>query len=225
MPNLTTNYSFNKPLVNDPIDEDLWGGQLNSNWDSLDTLLFQAFPVGSVIWYGASSAPTSFLICDGSEVSRTTYATLFGIVSTTFGVGDGSTTFNVPDLRGRTPIGMDDMGTAAGAAGRITDAQADVLGGSGGSENQTPAGSVSGSAGSTSLSESQLASHDHTIPVYGSDSGGAFVADGSGSNTFTASTNNAGSGSSHTHSWSGSFSGNAMDVTQPWLAGIYLIKH
>jgi len=62
-------------------------------------------PSGMVSMYGGASAPTGWLLCDGSAVSRATYATLFGIVSTNYGAGDGSTTFNVPDLRSRTALG------------------------------------------------------------------------------------------------------------------------
>lgn len=60
---------------------------------------------GLISPYAGSSAPTGWLLCDGTAVSRTTYATLFGVTSTTYGTGDGSTTFNLPDLRNRTPIG------------------------------------------------------------------------------------------------------------------------
>lgn len=59
-----------------------------------------AAPTASVVMYGGATAPTGWLLCDGSAVSRATYATLFGILSTTYGIGDGSTTFNVPDARG-----------------------------------------------------------------------------------------------------------------------------
>lgn len=62
-------------------------------------------PTGSIIPYAAATAPTGYALCDGSAISRTTYATLFGIIATTYGVGDGSTTFNVPDLRGRIIAG------------------------------------------------------------------------------------------------------------------------
>lgn len=72
-------------------------------------------PSGILVPYAGSSAPSGWLLCDGSAVSRTTYAALFAAISTTYGVGDGSTTFNVPDLRGRIPAGQDNMGgTAAG---------------------------------------------------------------------------------------------------------------
>ncbi len=60
---------------------------------------------GIVIPYAGSAAPTGFLLCDGSAVSRTTYAALFAVTSTTYGVGNGSTTFNLPDLRSRSVLG------------------------------------------------------------------------------------------------------------------------
>lgn len=62
--------------------------------------------VGEVYMYGGSVAPAGFLLCDGSAVSRTTYSDLFEIIGTTFGQGDGSSTFNVPDLSGRVVIGV-----------------------------------------------------------------------------------------------------------------------
>lgn len=60
----------------------------------------QLVPTGTVFHYAGSTAPSGWLLCDGSAVSRTTYAGLFASISTTFGTGDGSTTFNVPDTRG-----------------------------------------------------------------------------------------------------------------------------
>lgn len=66
------------------------------------------WPVGSVIYHAANSAPSGYLKANGAAVSRTTYAALFTAISTTFGVGDGSTTFNVPDLRGEFLRGWDD---------------------------------------------------------------------------------------------------------------------
>ena len=63
---------------------------------------------GMIQMFAGSTAPTGWLMCDGSVVSRTTYATLFSVIGTTYGSGDGSTTFKLPDLRGRTPIGVND---------------------------------------------------------------------------------------------------------------------
>lgn len=78
-----------------------------------------AIPVGGLLPYVGASAPnSSFALPFGQAISRTTYATLFALVGTTFGGGDGSTTFNLPDLRGRAVFGLDNMGGVA--ASRIT---------------------------------------------------------------------------------------------------------
>lgn len=70
---------------------------------------------GEVRMYAGSAAPSTWLFCDGAAVSRSTYATLYALVGTTYGVGDGSTTFNLPDFKGRTPIGV---GTGSGLTAR-----------------------------------------------------------------------------------------------------------
>lgn len=97
-------------------------------------------PVGSVLDYGGTTAPNSaFALAYGQAISRTTYSTLFTLLSTTFGTGDGSTTFNIPDLRGRVVAGKDDMGGSS--ANRLTNADdglnGDTLGATGGGETQT----------------------------------------------------------------------------------------
>lgn len=61
--------------------------------------------LGMIVAYAGSAAPTGWLLCDGTAVSRSTYAQLFSLISTTYGAGDGSTTFNVPDLRSSMPMG------------------------------------------------------------------------------------------------------------------------
>jgi microcystin-dependent protein len=63
-------------------------------------------PAGTIILFAGSSPPAGYLACDGSAVSRTTYANLFAAIGTAWGAGDGSTTFNVPDLRGRSAVGV-----------------------------------------------------------------------------------------------------------------------
>lgn len=78
-------------------------------------------PTGSILPYGGSSAPTNFLLCDGSTVSRSTYATLFGVIGTTFGAGNGSTTFGLPDMRGRTVVGVGTGTKVATVSSRATD--------------------------------------------------------------------------------------------------------
>ena len=70
-------------------------------------------PTGSLIDWPAAAPPAGFLLCDGSAVSRTTYATLYALLGSTYGAGDGSTTFNLPDFRGRVAVGL---GTQADVA-------------------------------------------------------------------------------------------------------------
>src|SRR5512139_3736646 len=75
-------------------------------------------PAGVTVPYAGLTAPDGWLFCYGQAVSRTTYATLFGILSTTYGSGDGVNTFNLPDIRGRVVAGQDDMGDSS--ANRLT---------------------------------------------------------------------------------------------------------
>ena len=79
--------------------------------------------IGVLFPFGGASAPSGFLLCDGSAVSRTTYADLFAVVGTAYGVGNGATTFNLPDLRQRFPLGKAVSGTGAtlGGTGGLID--------------------------------------------------------------------------------------------------------
>jgi len=79
-----------------------------------------ALPAGVMIDYAGGTAPSGWIMCDGAAVSRTVYAGLFAAIGTAYGAGDGSTTFNLPDFRGRFARYMDNMGTVAGAASRDT---------------------------------------------------------------------------------------------------------
>lgn len=81
---------------------------------------------GIVSPYAGSSAPSGWLLCNGQAVSRTTYAALFAVIATTYGTGDGSTTFNIPDLRGEFIRGLD-AGRGVDAARTLGSAQAEGL--------------------------------------------------------------------------------------------------
>lgn len=107
--------------------------------------------VGTIKPWPSDTAPSGWLFCTGAAVSRTTFAALFAIIGTTYGAGDGSTTFNLPDLRGRAPFGSDDMDAAA--ASRVTNAGSGIVG--------TTLG-ASGGAESVTLTTAQIASHTHT---------------------------------------------------------------
>ena len=110
-----------------------------------------AFNAGMLLPYAGSSAPTGWLLCHGQAISRTTYSGLYAVVGTTYGAGDGATTFNIPDLRGRVVAGKDDMGGSS--ANRLTNQtgglDGDGLGNTGGAETHT-------------LSVAELAAHTHT---------------------------------------------------------------
>jgi microcystin-dependent protein len=101
---------------------------------------------GEITAFAGATAPAGTLLCYGQAVSRTAYAGLFAALSTVHGTGDGSTTFNLPDLRGRTVFGDDDMGGAA--ASRLTTGSGGIdgatLGATGGTQTNTAATTVSG---------------------------------------------------------------------------------
>jgi microcystin-dependent protein len=94
-------------------------------------------PTGAILPFGGSSAPTGFLLCNGAAVSRSTYSALYAAIGTAFGAGDGSTTFNLPDLRGRFPCGAE-------------------------SSTDHDLGETGGEAAHT-LTESEIPSHDHSV--------------------------------------------------------------
>jgi microcystin-dependent protein len=110
------------------------------------------YVIGAVMSYaaGLAGAPSGWLFCYGQAVSRATYAALFGAIGTYYGTGDGSTTFNVPDCRGRVDAGKDDMGGVS--ANRLTNQSGglngDTLGATGGSETHT-------------LTTAQIPAHNH----------------------------------------------------------------
>src|SRR4029077_6533749 len=107
--------------------------------------------VGEVVDYTGAAAPALWLLAFGQAISRTTFSSLFGAIGTTYGVGDGSTTFNVPDLRGRVTAGKDNMGGSA--ANRLTNQPGGIDG--------STLGAVGGLQ-THQLTTAQLASHTHT---------------------------------------------------------------
>lgn len=136
--------------------------KIQDNAVTFAKLAATVLPVGTVVPYAGSSAPTDWLFCYGQAVSRTTYAALFTAISTTYGVGDGSTTFNLPDLRGRAIAGRDNMGGST--ASRITSAGSSIdgtaLGAAGGTETHT-------------LVTGEIPSHTHDVQAGSSYHNGA----------------------------------------------------
>jgi len=82
------------------------GNVLTSNGTIWTSAPVSTVLTGSMQMWPTATAPTGYLLCAGSAVSRTTYATLYAVIGTTYGIGDGTTTFNLPDLRGRSPFGV-----------------------------------------------------------------------------------------------------------------------
>ncbi len=109
-------------------------------------------PVGGVMPWAGRAAPTSWLLCYGQAVSRATYSVLFAEIASDYGDGDGSTTFNLPDCRGRAVFGQDDMGgVSADRLTGLTDGlDGDVLGDTGGTESET-------------MSEAEMPGHSHLL--------------------------------------------------------------
>lgn len=189
---------------------------------------------GIVVPFAGATAPTGWLLCDGSAVNRSVYAALFAIISTTYGAGDGSTTFNLPNL-------VDKFTAGAGSAY--------ALGSSGGSTTTSSAGSHNhtGNAGATTLSTSQIPSHTHTgttstigdhthtyVAPTGTLGGGLAGSGGgynitsntsgaAGSHSHTFTSNATGGGDSHTHTISTDGT-HTHTVTPPYLALNYIIK-
>lgn len=109
-----------------------------ASWVQLNAGTTESTLAGIIQQFGGTSAPTGYFICDGSAVSRTTYSSLFAAIGTSYGAGDGSTTFNLPDLRGRV------------AVGKSTDTEFDAMGETGGAKTHT-------------LTTSQLPAHTHDV--------------------------------------------------------------
>ena len=209
--------------------------------------------VGTIKPWGKATSPSGYLLCDGTAVSRTTYAELYVVLGDTYGAGNGSTTFNVPQLQGKTPQGYDGNTynlAATGGANTVTVAVTNNQAVSSVTNTVTnnQAVTVTGSISNTSLTEAQLASHAHTI---NSRSGNApphsssySLNAGPTSPLSPVPTDNAGSGTGHTHahtlagtmtgtvavtSSGGALSGTVTaagnNTFSPYVVVNYIIKH
>jgi microcystin-dependent protein len=110
----TTVLGLVKPEVG--ASRDSWGSKVNANMDALDGFVSRATPIGAILDFAGPTAPSGWMICDGRAVSRTTFAKLFQVLGGYWGAGDGSTTFNLPNMTGRSGIGpgtfTDELGYA-----------------------------------------------------------------------------------------------------------------
>ena len=182
------------------------------NFDGSDLTGIEGIPTATIVPWSSASVPTGFLECNGAAVSRSTYAALFAIVSTTYGAGDGASTFNVPNLGDNVPVGKSNNKALASTGGANTVAST---------------GNIGGTTANATLSTAQLSSHDHQVPTR-SGPGTPNYADGIGSGFHsgggTGVTLQTGSGSGHQHNMSATFTGGSTSVLQPYLTVIYIIK-
>ena len=181
------------------------------DFDGANLTGIEGIPTGCIIPWSDTSLPTGFLECNGAAVSRSTYSALFAIVATTYGAGNGSTTFNLPDLKDKVQLGRSNSAALAS---------------SGGANTVAATGNVGGSTANATLSTAQLASHNHPFRM-GNQQPPAMSAMGSqflNTNQQSSSIGNSGSGGGHDHNMSATFSGDATSVVQPYLTIIYVIK-
>jgi microcystin-dependent protein len=174
-----TNKTLTSPKINENVALTATSTELNYVDGVTSAIQTQINNIASVPagvinpWAGvAGSPPTGWLLCDGTAVSRSTYSTLFGIVGTAYGVGDNSTTFNLPNLKGKVPVGLDS-----------TQTEFDTRGETGGAKEVT-------------LTEAQMPAHTHTSLILGSGGGSTGIPVTASANTNT-NTGSAGSGAAH----------------------------
>lgn len=216
----TTPYSATTPTS--PATGQLWTDTNTSpgvvkRWNGSAWRPLGIMPVGAVTDFAGSTTPTGWLLCAGQAVSRTTYADLFTEIGTTYGVGDGSTTFNLPDYRGRVGVGKDNMNGSA--ANRITNAICGIvgttLGATGGSESMTAHTHTGGShLHDLGSHQHDMQNHVHGAGLYVDNSNTTGIASG----TTTPNTQGGIQGGGATNV--GANSAAALSITRSAQAGI-----
>lgn len=180
-------------------------------------------PPGLVQGYAGASAPAGWLLCDGSQVSRTTYAALYAVTGDTYGAGDGSTTFNLPDLRGRVPMGAD------GSADRLP--SNDALGNAAGQAAVNLAHTHP--TGNCTLTVNQIPAHSHqqrfnsnqTATGGGWNVGGMSSSGGDSAGLAQQFTVSVGGGQAHNHGDTSSGLSSTQSVLNPYQVINYIIKY
>jgi microcystin-dependent protein len=178
-------------------------------------------PIGEITMWATSTAPTGWLIADGSAVSRSTYSALFGVLSTTYGAGDGSTTFNLPNLKGRVPTGRDSASADFTNMGSTGGATTSALG-----VSNLPAHTHTTTVDANGLDVLYNAGSYTTGYITGRDADNNGIIDGT-TNTFGIAV---GSATDHAHTAStgaggnGTATGNAFSNLAPYIALNFIIR-
>ena len=184
------------------------------DFDGANLTDIQGVNTGIIIPWTTASVPSGFLECTGVAVSRSTYSDLFAVVGTTYGVGDGSTTFNLPNLQDAVVVNK---------------SPTKALASTGGANTVASTGNISGTLANTTLSEAMLPAHTHAngfsngpLAAYQNGMGMGQSAARAPETSFSSPP--VGGGGAHNHPLSGSVSGTATSVLQPYLALMYVIK-
>lgn len=191
-----------------------------SSWLQISSSATVTTPAGIISQFAGASAPGCYLLCQGQAVSRTTYAALFQVIGTTYGSGNGTTTFNLPDLRTRVPVGLNSTGTF------------NALNNKGGTETHTitiaqmPSHNHSGYTNNGTND----GSHTHTASTTGYSYNGGGTNNGSFSsgtpwNLQSVSTTVNSTNSAHRHVIGSQGSGSAIPIVQPYIVLNYIIKY
>lgn len=198
------------------------GAWLLTNPTPLSSNFFQP---GMMLDYAGATAPAGWLLCYGQAESRSTYASLFTAIGTIYGVGDGSTTFNLPDARGRVIAGKDDMGgtSANRLTGQTGGLNGDTLGATGGTETHTLTTAQMPSHGHTGTTSTD-GSHTHSVLGSSGDTTGfPWVEMGGQNNNQNGTTGSSGS-HDHTFTTANTGGGGAHNNVQPTLIANKIIK-
>jgi len=180
------------------------------DFDGANLTGIEGIPTATIVPWSSSSVPSGFLECNGSNVSRSTYSALFAVIGTTYGSGDGSSTFGLPDLQDNVAVGKSNN---------------KALASTGGANTVTSTGNVAGSTANATLTEAQLASHSHPLGLnaFGAQPGRSSFRN-QGNPPGGPNSGSTGSGQGHSHNMSANFVGDATSVLQPYLTVIYIIK-
>lgn len=195
------------PVLGDQYQDYVFDG---TSWKFAQTLP-GGLPCGSVITWSGATAPPNWLLCDGTAVSRRTYASLFGVIGTTYGAGDGSTTFNLPDLRGRVPVGKN--GGTFGSLGSTGGAETHTL-----TTAQMPSHNHGGSTSTTGAHSHSL---NGKVNISQNGYGQNSPINGNAGNFADGSALSAGD---HSHTISSQGGGAAHNNLQPYQVVNYIIK-
>jgi microcystin-dependent protein len=197
--------------------------------------------VGAIKPWGKATAPVGYVLCDGAAISRTTYADLFAVIASTYGAGNGSTTFNVPDLQGKMPQGYDGNTynlAGTGGANTVTVAVTNNQSATNTITNNQSV-TVTGSISNTSLTTAQVASHSHTQGCTDNQQPGRQSPAGLKGRQATTGSAGSGTGHTHSHTLAGTLAGTVAVTTalggavtaagnntfSPYVVVNYIIKH